>query len=312
VLAQLEALHPENIRIVVRHFPLLSIHDKASLAGQAAEAAGAQGQFWPMHDLLFERWEEWVELPPVEFKEWLIASGATLELDVERFRTEIEAGTYESVMLDAFEKGAASGLPGTPFIFFNNAWFRLSASLNNFEAITRLTLLQAEMYAAPPAMTLDLEASYVARISLDSGEIVIRLLPEAAPQTVNNFIFLAEEGWFNGNSFHRVIPGSLVESGDPSETGFGSPGYIIPDEIDPARSFDLAGVVAMSSTGPNTNGSQFFISLAPLPNLDGTRTIFGEVLEGLDILQELEAREPVEDLLASPEATILSVTIEVQ
>jgi cyclophilin family peptidyl-prolyl cis-trans isomerase len=312
VLAQLEAWHPDTLRVAFRHFPLITIHDKASLAGQAAEAAGAQGAFWLMHDLLFERWDEWVALSPGDYVEWLIQVAEDLQLDVEQFGDDLQSGRFEQAMQESFENAAAAGLPGTPYIFFNNAWFRLPPDLINFEAVIRLTLLEARLHEGPPTMALEPEASYIAKIHLDSGVVLLRLLPESAPQTVNNFIFLAQEGWFNGNGFHQVVPGSFIESGDPTQTGFGNPGYSIPDEIDPALSFDSAGLVAMSSSGPNTNGSQFFISLGPLPELDGSRTIFGEVVEGLNLLQDLEARDPFIDLLTPPETSILSVTIEVE
>jgi cyclophilin family peptidyl-prolyl cis-trans isomerase len=168
------------------------------------------------------------------------------------------------------------------------------------------------LYAGPPTIALEPGAAYIAKLHLDTGTILIRLLPESAPLTVSNFIFLAQEGWFDGNEFHRVVPGSYVETGDPTQTGFGNPGYVTQDEIDPTLSFDSAGLVAMSSSGPNTNGSQFFISLAPLPELNGSRTIFGEVIEGLDLLEDLKEREPFDDLLTPPETSILSVTIEVE
>ncbi len=312
MLAQLEAWHPDTLRVVYRHFPLITVHDKASLAGQAAEAAGAQDAFWLMHDLLFERWSEWVTLSNADFAEWLIQVAEDLQLNVEQFSEDLQSGRFDQAMRESFENAAAAGLPGTPYIFFNNAWFRLPPDLINFEASIRLTLLETRMYKEPPAVALEPEASYLAKIHLDTGTLLIRLLPESAPQTVSNFIFLAQEGWFDGNGFHRVVPGSFVESGDPTQTGFGNPGYVIPDEIDPALSFDSEGLVAMSSSGPNTNGSQFFISLGPLPELDGSRTIFGEVIAGLNLLQELEARDPFNDLLSPAETSILSVTIEVE
>jgi cyclophilin family peptidyl-prolyl cis-trans isomerase len=127
---------------------------------------------------------------------------------------------------------------------------------------------------------------------------------------VNSFIFLAREGWFDDNIFHRVIPGTLAETGDPSGTGLGGPGYFFGTELDDSLVFSEPGVVALSSAGMGTNGSQFFISLEPLRQLDGTRTIFGRVVEGLDLLVSLGRRDPLLDLLSPPGATILSVTIE--
>jgi cyclophilin family peptidyl-prolyl cis-trans isomerase len=159
-------------------------------------------------------------------------------------------------------------------------------------------------------MLIDPEATYRATLQLDRGEIVIDLFPASAPMAVNSFVFLAGQGWFDGCIFHRVLPGTLAETGDPSGTGLGGPGYFFATEIDPALTFEEAGVVALTSAGLGTNGSQFFITLAPLPQLNGTRSVFGRVASGLEILQGLARRDPLFNLLNPPGATILRVTIE--
>ena len=160
-------------------------------------------------------------------------------------------------------------------------------------------------------MEIDPTHGYTAFLELDQGEVVLQLLPQAAPAAVNSFIFLARQGWFDGMTFFRVEPGALVETGDPSDTGFGDPGYHLPDEIDPAWTFDEAGVAALSSVGPGSGGSRFFISLQPLPLLNGSRTIFGRVVEGLDLLGDLPARDPALDLLSPDAVVIRRVRIEV-
>ena len=312
MLAQLEKWHPKDIRTVFRHFPLLSIHDKASLAGQAAEAAGDQGSFWAMHDWLFEQYNEWTGLSPGQFKEWLTTAAEELELDVQRFQDDIESERYALEMEEAFYKGIASGIPGTPLLFINDFLFQVKPSLTNLEAYVRLELLRSKQYDSYPPNNLEEEGQYFARIELGIGEIIVQLYPDQAPLAVNSFIFLAEEGWFDGNLFYRVVPESYVESGDPTGTGFGEPGYHFTDEITDTLSFDEPGMVALSSSGPDTNGSQFFITLAPLPELNNSRTIFGRVIEGLDLLRNLQARQPMEDLLIPAEVVILSVTIEVR
>jgi cyclophilin family peptidyl-prolyl cis-trans isomerase/protein-disulfide isomerase len=314
VLSQLEEWHSEDIRTVFRHFPLISLHDKASLAGQAAEAAGAQGSFWAMHDLLFERYNDWTGLSPEQFKEWLITAAEELKIDIYRFQDDIESGHYALDMEEAFNVGLASGIPGTPLLFINGILYQVKPNLNNLEAYVRLELLTGKQYDSYPPMTIkeNEDAQYIARIELEIGEIVIQLYPEHAPLAVNSFIFLAREGWFDGNIFHRVVSDSFVESGDPTGTGFGEPGYHFADEITEVLSFDAPGMVALSSSGPDTNGSQFFISLAPLPELNNSRTIFGRLIEGLDLLKSLQARQPLEDLLIPPETVIISVTIEVR
>ena len=161
-------------------------------------------------------------------------------------------------------------------------------------------------------MTLEDDVQYIARIELEIGEVIVQLYPDHAPLAVNNFFFLAQEGWFDGNPFHRIVPDTYVESGDPTGTGLGGPGYFFADEYTEALTFDEPGMVALSSSGPNTNGSQFFITLAPLPELNNSRTIFGRLIDGLDLLKNLSARQPLNNFLDPPEIVIISVTIEVR
>ncbi|HEX6383623.1 MAG TPA: peptidylprolyl isomerase [Anaerolineae bacterium] len=143
-------------------------------------------------------------------------------------------------------------------------------------------------------------------------EFVIELLPQSAPQTVNNFIFLAREGWFDGVTFHRVLPGFVAQTGDPTGTGIGGPGYTIPNEIDPDLSHDEPGIVAMANAGPDTNGSQWYITLADVQQLDGSYTIFGRVIKGMDVVQGLTPRDPAQNPTAPPGDKIVSITIEEQ
>jgi cyclophilin family peptidyl-prolyl cis-trans isomerase/protein-disulfide isomerase len=310
VLTELEQNHPNDLRVVYRQFPLLDTYDKASLAAQAAEAAGAQGAFWPMHDLLFSRWDEWVSLPPEAFQAWLVQAASDLGLDVDAFWNDLESGRYAGLVQEAFQRGIEAGVPGVPFIYINGDLFQLGPTLLSLEAALRLELLERIQYDAYPLFTLDPDRTYLAHLELNVGEVVIQLYPESAPLAVNSFLFLARQGWYDGNPVYAVLPGILIETGDPSGTGIGGPGYSLPEEIDPALRFDRSGMVGLSSLGPGTGGSRFFIALAPLPYLDGTRTILGRVTQGLDVLQSLAARDPILDLLQPPEAFIRQVTIE--
>ncbi len=141
----------------------------------------------------------------------------------------------------------------------------------------------SKKYAAPPQMSIDPSAGYTAKIKTNKGNIVIELFPASAPKTVNNFVFLANEGFYNGIIFHRVIPNFMIQGGDPTGTGTSGPGYKFEDEIDAKLGFEKPGILAMANSGPNTNGSQFFITTASTPHLNGNHTIFGKVLEGQDI-----------------------------
>jgi cyclophilin family peptidyl-prolyl cis-trans isomerase len=148
------------------------------------------------------------------------------------------------------------------------------------------------MYSAPPEMQIDPETHYAAEIETEYGTITVRLFAERAPTTVNNFVFLAREGYYDGITFHRVIPDFMVQAGDPSGTGSGGPGYTFEDEFDPTLGHDRVGTLSMANSGPNTNGSQFFITLAPTTWLDDRHTVFGRVIDGLDVLQSIRPRDP--------------------
>jgi cyclophilin family peptidyl-prolyl cis-trans isomerase len=141
-------------------------------------------------------------------------------------------------------------------------------------------------------MTIDPSRQYLATVTLaKGGEFTIELHADRSPVTVNNFVFLAREGYFDGVTFHRVLEGFMAQGGDPTGTGGGGPGYKFPNEDSDLR-FDRAGVVAMANAGRDTNGSQFFITFGPQPRLDGGYTIFGQVTEGMEIVNGITRRDP--------------------
>ena len=140
--------------------------------------------------------------------------------------------------------------------------------------------------------------------------MVVQLYPEKAPLAVNNFIFLARQGWYDGVTFYRVLPNLLAAAGDPSETGMGNPGYLFETEIPVGLSFNQPGVLAMDNSGPGTNGSRFFITLASAAQLDGQYTIFGRVLSGMEVLSVLTARDPQPGVSLPPGDELISVIIE--
>jgi cyclophilin family peptidyl-prolyl cis-trans isomerase len=139
-------------------------------------------------------------------------------------------------------------------------------------------------------MTIDVNKKYTATIETAKGEIVLELFAQDAPKTVNNFVKLARKGFYDGTTFHRVIPGFMAQGGDPTGSGSGGPGYKFEDEINSRKI--ATGTLAMANSGPNTNGSQFFITYAPTPWLDGKHTVFGIVTKGMDVLNRLTPRDP--------------------
>src|SRR5687767_3994898 len=144
-----------------------------------------------------------------------------------------------------------------------------------------------QQFAKAPEMGLDQQMDYYAIFHTEQGPIKVKLYAEEAPFTVNNFVFLARQGFYDGTTFHRVIKNFMVQGGDPTGTGTGGPGYKIKDEFHPQRRHDRAGILSMANAGPNTGGSQFFITHGPTPHLDNHHSVFGEVVEGLHNLMKV-------------------------
>jgi cyclophilin family peptidyl-prolyl cis-trans isomerase len=151
---------------------------------------------------------------------------------------------------------------------------------------------QPKQWTNPPEMVIEEGKTYTATLNTEKGDIVIDLFADKTPQTVNNFIFLAQQGFYDGTIFHRVIADFMVQGGDPTGTGRGGPGYRFGDEFDPTLRHDKPGVLSMANAGPNTNGSQFFITHVPTPWLDNKHSVFGQVSEGMDVVNSIPPRDP--------------------
>jgi peptidylprolyl isomerase len=169
-------------------------------------------------------------------------------------------------------------------------------------------------YSAAPPMTIDPAKKYTATIETPRGNIVVELLPDIAPQTVNNFVFLARQNFYNGLTWHRVLQGFMAQGGDPKGDGTGGPGYSVPAEFTDKILYDKPGLLAMArSSDPNSAGSQFFITTAPATFLNNQYTIFGQVLQGQDIVDGIPLRDPSNPAdTAKPGETILGITISEQ
>ncbi len=180
-----------------------------------------------------------------------------------------------------------------------------------------------QSYSSAPDLVIDTSKDYYATFVTERGEFRLRLFDDQVPRTVNNFVFLAREGFYNGVTFHRVIPGFMAQGGDPTGTGGGSPGYRFDDEFHPDLVHN-AGVISMANSGPNTNGSQFFITFVPTPHLDGyapdgavkdcsrpgvsCHAVFGEVVEGMDVVNSISPRDPATAI--EPGDVIYTILIE--
>lgn len=316
-LKDFENQHAQEVRVVFRQFPLNS-HDKAQLAAQATEAAALQGKFWEMHDFLFEQQPAWAMKTPTEFEAWVIEQAATLGLDAQRLAGDMKSDAVVEKVKKSLQEAIDLGLGGTPslFIFLDDQLTfvpndRVPYDAQTLNLILDLHKLRDRQYKQCPPMVINPTRQYTATLKTEKGDIVIRLYADKAPFTVNNFVFLARNGWYNEVTFHRVIPDFVAQTGDPTGTGLGGPGYQFPDEIDPNLKYDRAGIVGMANAGPNTNGSQFFITYQALPDLDGNYPIFGEVISGMDVLKALTPRDPDQSQgVLPPGDKILSVTIE--
>lgn len=318
VMKQLAEAHPENVEFIYRHFPLSGIHPNARLAAEASEAAGAQGKFWEFGEILFDRQSEWSDMEEASAQVYFVSVAEELGLNTTEFAAALDQDVYADYVIASEEEAKALGLPGTPAAIVNGQVIPGEGLPRDFAIWDQFVREEASMrdmlatqYDAPPPMTIDENKQYTARVKMaNGGEFAIELLPKSAPQTVNSFVFLSREGWFNGVTFHRVIPGFVAQTGDPTGTGRGGPGYTIPNEIDGTLSHNQKGVVAMANAGPDTNGSQWYITYGDVSQLDGDYSIFGRVIEGMEVVEAITPRDPAVNPSAPAGDVIESITIE--
>ena len=162
-------------------------------------------------------------------------------------------------------------------------------------------------WSNPPEYKIDAKKKYTATFKTDKGDIVVQLHADKVPNTVNNFVFLAREGFYDGTIFHRVINDFMAQGGDPTGTGMGGPGYKFKDEFHPSLRHDQPGILSMANAGPNTNGSQFFLTHVPTPWLDNKHSVFGKVTAGLDVLMSIPERDP--RFTSAPSVTLKTIEI---
>lgn len=165
----------------------------------------------------------------------------------------------------------------------------------------------SKQYSEAPEMVIDPKKSYTAIFRTDVGDFEIELFADRAPKTVNSFVFLVRDKFYDGVTFHRVIPGFMAQGGDPTGTGMGGPGYEFEDEFHPTLHHDAPGILSMANAGKNTNGSQFFITLVPTPYLNNKHSVFGKVVKGMDVVEKIEERDP--DRARKPGTKITEIEI---
>ncbi|NDJ53647.1 MAG: peptidylprolyl isomerase [Chloroflexi bacterium] len=226
--------------------------------------------------------------------------------------TDLAEGTYRATIEGQREGALQLGISQAPSIFFNDfALPQATANIDVLDGISQAEILKRS-YPVPPPPVVDPANDYVAWIVTEKGTIAVDLFAGLAPQTVNNFAYLACAGYFNDITWHRVLPTFVAQTGDPTATGFGGPAYSIPDEF--RRSdlrFDREGLLSMAHTGqPDSANGQWFITLRDTPNLNNAFTIFGEVREGLDVVESLTPRDQSQaSTLLPPGDTLITVIV---
>jgi cyclophilin family peptidyl-prolyl cis-trans isomerase/predicted DsbA family dithiol-disulfide isomerase len=324
VLDQLQKDHPDDLKVVLRPYPLPAslVHslpanlvtslNKSQISTQAVLAAGDQGKFWEMRNTLDTKYVDWVKLSTGQFESWATDQAVLLGLDKEKFKLDLTSSKTTTQAQSLFD--SATRLFGSfniPTVFINGSLqSRAALSYAGLDSTISLIALGTHQFNTCPPFSIDTSRQYTATLHLEKGDILIQLYPDKAPLAVNSFVFLARKGWYDGVTFQRVIPGYLAQTGDPSGTGLGGPGYFFKNETTTALEFNKPGVVGMANSGPDTNGSQFFITYAPAPDLDGQFTIFGQVLKGMDVVEGLTSRDPSQSDNLPPGDKVVSVTIE--
>lgn len=309
IIERLTEAFPNELRIVHRHFPLTSIHDKAILSSEAAEAAGAQGKFWEMHNMLFDRQNEWSGLSKEQAQAKFVEYAQELGLNTQTFSDALNQGTYRPKVEQAYNDAVNLGLRGTPTLFINGLYYDGSRDDITMSLYIRYFNFKGTQYASAPEMFIDPAQPYFATVETSKGTFCIEMYADKAPKTVNNFVFLAQTGFYDGVPFHRVLPNFMAQTGDPSGTGILGPGYRFDDEFSPDLRHDGPGVVSMANAGANTNGSQFFITYVAAPQLDDKHSVFGKVVQGFEVVQAITPRDPEGDPYA-PWDTIKTIHID--
>lgn len=308
-LEKLMDMYPEDVRLVYRPYPLISIHPNSQVAAQAAEAAGLQGKFWEMYSNLFDKQSEWIDLTAEEFLTWLAAEATTLGLDEAQFSQDTGSDAVREKIQSSMDYGASIGMNSVPTVLINGRpisnWYA-----SGIKPIIEVVKVEDSLMKECPPWVIDVEKTYTATIKTENGDMTIELYPKAAPLAVNSFVYLAREGFYDGVTFHRVYHDFMAQTGDPTGTGWSGAGYQYREEIVPELTFDepyMVGVARGQAAG--TSGSQFFITYVPYPTLNGLYTIFGKLVDGVDVLEQITERDADQNPDAPAGDEIISITI---
>ncbi len=284
-LWDLLAAYPDGVLLVYRHFPLVPVHDKALMAVQAVEAAARQDRFWEYHRRLYAEQSRWKDLSPEAFPAYLVGLAEELGLERTRFMQDLSSEAIQALALRAWNAGQALGLQAVPVVFLNGEWFPGPVTPERLEPVVRLHLLSQRAFTTCPPWRIEMGRTYRWEWTLPQGPVAVELQPAWAPQGVNAVVFLAQEGWYRGMGMYAVEPARTVYLGDPSNTGYGHPGFLIPWE--PPKRRLQAGHVVLQPESPGWNSPRLAVLLAPRPDWEGQVTVIGQVARGMEVLQNL-------------------------
>ena len=311
-LAQVYANNPDDTRLIYRHF-LLGYYELSQIGAMTAEYVGEElgdEAFFAFVVRIFDEQESWKEQTEDEFKEYLLT---LLEEDFDLVPEDYEAILADEEVLQKIteqQTAAQMFVRGTPYVLINGIPLEYMPVQSFQEAWQWAKDFPTKQFSECPEFEIDRDKEYFATIETTKGQFVMQLLPDSAPTTVNSFIFLATNGYYNDVVFHRVMPGFVAQTGDFTGMGIFGPGYYFDNEIDAGLKYSARGVVGMANAGANTNGSQWFITYAPQPILDGEYTIFALVTEGMDVVESLQPVDPQNpDQVAVELDRIISITI---
>ncbi len=290
IVMDLYESHPGEARVVFRHFPL-NYHELAFNGAVAAEYVGDQlgdEAFFEFIGVIFANQSVWNAMTIEEFNTYLLELIQTdFDLNPADFDAILADETYIANVNEDYTNGTAF-VTGTPFVLLNGIPLMYIPATSWEEVWDFAVGFEDTQYKECPTVTIDQDKQYFAEVETTKGTFTIELFPDSAPTTVNSFIFLAKQGYFDNVIFHRVIEGFVAQTGDPTGTGIFGPGYEFANEIDTSLTYNTRGIVGMANSGADTNGSQFFITYSPQPALDGGYTIFGYVVDGMDVVESLQ------------------------
>lgn len=309
-LAEIQQRYSNSVRVILRQYPRPDVENKSLLAAYAAEAAALEDHYWEMNNLLYTQQSDWLDLSPDEFQTWLTVQAESMGISDAQWKAALGDERVIAAIDQTLQDAAGLQIQSTPVLFYNHIIVKSAVDVDSLTVLLDYFLLPEKAYSACPPQVVDPSKSYSAIFKTEKGEIIFDLFPQIAPLSVNNFVFLAREGWYNHTSFFRVIPGFVAQGGDPSNSGLGTPGYGIELEVDPAYRFDALGLLALSHDSAGLSGSQFFITYSALPEMDGQFTIIGRIRSGMDVLNSFRPRNPESDEILLPAEALISVTIK--